>query len=89
MAFQVPAHKQSRGQNMFTFGPKTGVEFKVQKASLRTVGQLEEMDQGNNAVKFFSGDTAEQAKYIRSLHREQFQELVKAWNADSGVTAGE
>jgi hypothetical protein len=54
-----------------------------------SVGELEDMDKGNAAVEFFAGDAPEQRAYIRSLKREQFQELFKAWNADSGVTAGE
>jgi hypothetical protein len=89
MAYQVPASHQSIGQDKFTFGPVSGDEFAVRRMGLLTVGKLEALEDSATAIEFFGAKGTPQGDYIRSLTRDQFQELVGAWRSDSGVTAGE
>lgn len=89
MAYQVPAAQQSIGQDTFEFGPETGDEYSVRKAKLLTLRQVESMSASDAAVTFFGTAGTPQGDYVRSLTLEQFQGLVAAWRADSGLTAGE
>lgn len=89
MAFQVPAAQQSIGQDLFTFGPVTGDEYSVKRANLLDVGQMEELDDPKVTIEFFGTKGTPQGDYIRSLLKPQFESLIEAWRADSGVTAGE
>lgn len=100
MAFQVPASKASIGQDKFDFGPETGTEYSVRKAKFLSLDQINELENGAKATRFFAGEDlddkgelvvsdAKRSKFIHSLELEQFQELTKAWRADSGLTAGE
>lgn len=89
MAYTVPAAKQSKGQDKFTFGPVTGTEFSVRKAKLLKLRLIEQLEATSAAIEFFGPAGTEQGDYIRDLDRDQFQALVKAWRDDSAVTAGE
>lgn len=89
MAYQIPPARTVKGQDKFEFGPKTGSEFSVRSVQLHSVGELEELEKGNNALEFFSGMTAAQKQYVRSLKTPQFKGLYQAWLENEGMTAGE
>jgi hypothetical protein len=89
MAYQVPAANQSIGQDQFQFGPTTGEEYSVRKAKLLKLSQIAALTSNDSAIAFFAGSDETQTAYINDLDLEQFQGLVAAWRADSGVTAGE
>lgn len=89
--FEVPAKKASRGQDRFKFSiPGTDGQFSVRKLKFLSVGKRDEIGDGGSALLgFFCDGNAKQDAAVRELDEAQFNELVKAWQADSGVSLGE
>ena len=93
MVYEVPAAKRSLKQNVFEFkvGAKT---YSVPKFEHLSVGVLEAVESApDNAIgpylSVFGEPDSAIGKAIRSLDKDQLTSLLKAWQADSGVTVGE
>jgi hypothetical protein len=89
--FEVPASKASKGQDRFEFSiPGATGKFSVKKLKFLSVGKRDEIgDGGRPMLDFFCEGPAKQGEGVRALDEEQFNALVNAWQADSGVTLGE
>jgi len=89
--YEVPAKKASKGQDRFQFSiPGSDGRFSVRKLKLLTVGVRDEIgDGGSPMLEFFCEGSAKQREAVRGLNEEQFNDLVRAWQVDSGVTLGE
>lgn len=89
--FEVPASKASKGQDLFEFTiPGKAGKFSVKKLKFLTIGKRDEIgDGGRPMLEFFCEGSAKQRDAVRALDEEQFNELVTAWQTDSGVTLGE
>lgn len=91
MTFQVPASKASIGQNVFEFTIGKD-KFKVKRTKFLTVDEAVALGSDDNvvaALALFGAAGTKQGDAVRALDVEQFQALVAAWQADSGVTLGE
>ena len=93
MVYEVPAAKRSLKQNVFEFkvGAKT---FTVPKFEFLSVGVLEDLEAAPvNAVgpylDVFGPKGSPVRDAIRSLNKDELTALIKAWQSDSGITAGE
>lgn len=91
--YEVPAAKRSLKQNLFEFkiGAKT---YSVPKFEHLPVGVLEAVEVApDNAIgpylSVFGEKDSPAGKAIRTLDKDQLTGLIQAWQADSGVTAGE
>ena len=89
--FEVPAKKASKGQDRFKFTvPGHPGQFSVRKLKFLSVGKRDEIgDGGSPLLAFFCEGSAKQDEAVRGLDEDQFNELVKAWQVDSGVSLGE
>lgn len=89
--FAVPAKKASKGQDRFQFTiPGVEGKFSVRKLKFLSVGKRDEIGSGGGPLlAFFCEGTAKQGDAVRELDEDQFNELVKAWQVDSGVSLGE
>jgi hypothetical protein len=91
--FEVPAAKRSLKQNVFEFkiGTKT---YTVPKFEYLPVGVLEVIestaaDAIGPFLDVFGAKDSAVGKAVRGLDKEQLLALIKAWQADSDITAGE
>ena len=93
MVYEVPAAKRSLKQNVFEF--KVGAKsFSVPKFEHLSVGVLEAVESApENAIgpflDIFGAKDSAVGKAVRGLDKEQITDLIKAWQADSGITVGE
>ena len=91
--FEVPAAKRSLKQNVFEF--KIGTEtYTVPKFEYLPVGVLEVIestaaDAIGPFLDVFGAKDSAVGKAVRGLDKEQLLALIKAWQADSDITAGE
>lgn len=91
--FEVPAAKRSLKQNLFEF--KIGAKaYSVPKFEHLSVGVLEAVEAApadaiGPYLSVFGEADSPVGKAIRTLDKDQLTALIQAWQADSGVTAGE
>lgn len=94
MAYTVPESKKSIRQNQFEFQvPGDERIYSVPKAMYLPVGMIEKMSTQTDQVSISDiiglfGD-GEAADAVRTLDREQLENLTEAWQKDSGLTVGE
>lgn len=94
MVYQVPESKRSIGQNRFHFLLPDGTPVSIPKAKYLTMGQLDTLASNTGDVNISDlldlfGDNDEALAGVKSLDHEQLQDLMVAWQADSGLDLGE
>ena len=91
MTFEVPASKASIEQDIFKFSiPGIKGEFSVRRLKFIPIGQRNEIAFDQEAIlDLFGAKGTKQGDAVRSLDEEQYDALVKAWQDDSEITAGE
>ena len=94
MTYEVPESKRSLKQNQFLFKvPGNTKQFTVVKAKFLPVGLIETLSGNDKAVsikdllELFGGGEASEA--VRGLDSEQLNDLMGAWQKDSGISVGE
>jgi len=93
MVYEVPAAKRSLKQNVFEF-KISGKTHSVPKFEYLPVGVLEVIeataaDAIGPFLDIFGAKDSAVGKAVRGLDKEQITDLIKAWQADSGITVGE
>lgn len=98
MTYAVPASKRSLKQNQFEFTvPGDKKKYSLPLAKFLPSGAVEEMAKLENNVGlsdilgFFDSAALAPgtAAAVRKLDNEQINELMAAWQAESGITVGE
>lgn len=94
MVYSVPESKRSLAQNQFEYQvPGDDTVYRIIKAKFLTAGQIEKLSDKDNIsfvdiLDLFSTDEAAGAA-VRTLDTEQLQDLMHAWQTDSGIQLGE
>jgi hypothetical protein len=89
MAFQVPAAKKSIGQNWFEFQmPGDDTVYRIPAVKTLKLDRVADIERSLASVRDLFEEHAP-GVFARFDDAEQFNELVKAWQSDSGVTLGE
>lgn len=93
MTYKVPESKRSVKQNRFEFELPDGTEVSIPKAKYLTIGQIETLQTLGTEVKLTDlldlFNEPGSAEAVRTLDAEQLQDLMTAWQEDSGLTLGE
>lgn len=91
--FQVPESKASIGQDQFEWSvPGKKDVFTIKKAKFLSLGQAEALEKPETStivLDLFGKSGTKAGDAVRSLDSDQFQALVNAWQADSGIAPGE
>lgn len=100
MVYAVPASKRSLKQNRFEFTvPGDKKLYSMPLARYLTTGQVEEMSKLGDEVGILDilalfderggAVTKGASAAVRTLEQEQVQELMVAWQTESGISVGE
>lgn len=96
MPYAVPEPKRSKGQDVFEFGPASAPsKFKVKRFKFLPMGTVEALSEAKGDDYFaimlamFGSKDSAAGKFVRGLEADQFLDLFKAYQEDSGTDMGE
>jgi len=89
--FTVPVDNQSINQDKFHFEIPERGHFEIRKAKYLSGRDAIKLSSGDLGAMYdlFGADGTDMGDAVRDLPVESFEELVKAWTADSNIAVGE